>query len=142
MKIFPKKTKYEILKELGYAADVYINRIHVAYNMDSNIDNLVNVTDFLKRFTSLSKEDFIQEVENVGIGKQSFCLLHALVNGSKGAVEMMLHNKKATIKPEDMDDFVKYMQNSAKTRLEKAIEQFDEMIDERNKENKIQSMKN
>jgi hypothetical protein len=132
MKIFHKpKTTKEILKELAYTADAYINQIYIFYNMDSDIDSLINITNFLKKIPFLSDEEFMKKIKKVVICKQEFSLLHALINGERGAVDGVLENKNVTVKSEDMDDFVKFMKKSTKTRLEKAIEKFEELIEEK-----------
>jgi hypothetical protein len=141
MKIFSEK-KSDELQKLWDVVDIYARRIYESYNLGSNIDNLIGITDFFRSFTSLSVEDFEKKVKNLKKNNQEFLLLYGLVNGIQSTVNVLLHNTKNTVKPEDMDEYVKYMKKSTTNRLNKVIEKFDEMIDERNKENKIQNSKN
>jgi hypothetical protein len=136
--LFPQK-KYDTFPKLWDVVDIYARRIYESYNMDSNIDNLIEVTDFFRSFTSLSVKDFEKKVGKFKRNNQEFLLLYGLVNGFESTVSVLLHNTKNTVKPEDMDEYVKYMKKSATNRLNKVIEKFNEIIDERNKENKIKN---
>jgi hypothetical protein len=143
MKIFSEK-KSDELKKLWDVVDIYARRIYESYNLDSNINNLIGITNFFRSFTSLPEEDFKKKMVKYKKSSQEFLLLYCLVNDDKcaSAVDVLLSNTKNTVKSEDMGDYVKYMKKSATNRLNKVIEKFDELIEERNKENKIQNFKN